>query len=67
MLTEDLHPAELGEVPLFIETLMLRSGELVQTELHRERMRYTLESELARRGHARLSSLSSTPPPRLPR
>ena len=59
MLTEDLHPAELGEAPLFIETLMLRSGELVRTELHRERMRYTLETELERRGEGARSPLLS--------
>ena len=59
MLTEDLHPAELGEAPLFIETLMLRSGELVRTELHRERMRYTLETELARRGEGARSPFLS--------
>ena len=57
MLTEDLHPAELGEAPLFIETLMLRSGELVRTELHRERMRYALETELACRGEGARSPL----------
>ena len=59
MLTEDLHPAELGEAPLFIETLMLRSGELVRTELHRERMRYALETELACRGEGARSPLLS--------
>lgn len=59
MLTEDLHLTELGEAPLFIETLMLRSGELIRTELHRERMRYTLETELVRRGEGARSPLLS--------
>ena len=66
MFAEDLHPTELERMPLFIETLMLRSGKLLRTELHQERMRHTLETELARRGEgessALLAQLSSSKP-----
>lgn len=66
MFAEDLHPTELERTPLFIETLMLRSGKLLRTELHRERMRHSLETELARRGEGEssvlLAQLSSPAP-----
>lgn len=53
-------------MPLFIETLMLRSGKLLRTELHQERMRHSLEKELARLGEGYnsplLAQLSSPSP-----
>ena len=46
MPAEDLHsPVTDAALPIFIETFMLRGGELIAGELHRERMLRTLQEQ----------------------
>jgi len=49
-------------LPSFIETFMLRSGELIAGELHRERILRTLREQGAETSSAFLQSLLSTSP-----
>ena len=63
MPTEDLHSPVTGTAsPSFIETFMLRGGELIAGELHRERMLRTLREQGADTGSTFLQSLLSTSP-----
>ena len=63
MLAEDLHPPVAGATsPSFIETFMLRGGELIAGELHRERMLRTLRGQEAETSSAFLQRLLSTAP-----
>ena len=63
MPAEDLHPPVAGTASLsFIETFMLRGGELIAGELHRERMLRTLRGQGADTGSTFLQSLLSTSP-----
>ena len=63
MLAEDLHPPVAGAAsPSFIETFMLRGGELIAGELHRERMLRTLREQGSETSSAFLQSLLSTSP-----
>ena len=63
MLAEDLHPPVAGATsPSFIETFMLRGGELIAGELHRERMLRTLREQGADTGSTFLQSLLNTSP-----
>ena len=63
MPAEDLHPPVAGAAsPSFIETFMLRGGELIAGELHRERMLRTLREQGAEASSAFLQSLLSTSP-----
>lgn len=65
MLAEDLHPPVAGATsPSFIETFMLRGGELIAGELHRERMLRTLREQGADTGSTFLQSLLNTFPRR---
>ena len=65
MLAEDLHPPVAGATsPSFIETFMLRGGELIAGELHRERMLRTLREQGADTGSTFLQSLLNTSPRR---
>ena len=63
MPAEDLHSPVAGTaLPSFIETFMLRSGELIAGELHRERMLRTLRGQGAETSSTFLQSLLSTSP-----
>ena len=63
MPAEDLHSPVAGTASLsFIETFMLRGGELIAGELHRERMLRTLREQGAETSSAFLQSLLSTSP-----
>ena len=63
MPAEDLHSPVAGTASLsFIETFMLRGGELIAGELHRERMLRTLRGQGAETSSAFLQSLLSTSP-----
>ena len=63
MPAEDLHPPVADTASLsFIETFMLRGGELIAGELHRERMLRTLREQGADTGSTFLQSLLSTYP-----
>lgn len=63
MPSEDLHPPVAGATsPSFIETFMLRGGELIAGELHRERMLRTLREQGADTGSTFLQSLLSSSP-----
>ena len=63
MLAEDLHPPVASTAsPSFIETFMLRGGELIAGELHRERMLRTLRGQEAETSSAFLQRLLSTAP-----
>lgn len=63
MPAEDLHSPVAGTAsPSFIETFMLRGGELIAGELHRERMLRTLREQGADTGSTFLQSLLSTSP-----
>ena len=63
MPAEDLHsPIADAASPRFIETFMLRGGELIAGELHRERMLRTLREQGAEASSAFLQSLLSTSP-----
>ena len=63
MPAEDLHSPVAGTAsPSFIETFMLRGGELIAGELHRERMLRTLREQGAETSSAFLQSLLSTSP-----
>lgn len=63
MPAEDLHSPVAGTaLPSFIETFMLRSGELIAGELHRERILRTLREQGAETSSAFLQSLLSTSP-----
>ena len=63
MPAEDLHPPVANATsPSFIETFMLRDGELIAGELHRERMLRTLQEQGADTGSTFLQSLLSTAP-----
>ena len=63
MPAEDLHsPVTDATSPSFIETFMLRGGELIAGELHRERMLRTLREQGADTGSTFLQSLLSTSP-----
>ena len=63
MPAEDLHPPVANATsPSFIETFMLRGGELIAGELHRERMLRTLREQGAETSSAFLQSLLSTSP-----
>ena len=63
MPAEDLHPPVANATsPSFIETFMLRGGELIAGELHRERMLRTLREQGADTGSTFLQSLLSTSP-----
>lgn len=63
MPAEDLHPPIADTTsPSFIETFMLRGGELIAGELHRERMLRTLREQGAETSSAFLQSLLSTAP-----
>ena len=63
MPAEDLHsPIADAASPSFIETFMLRGGELIAGELHRERMLRTLREQGAEASSAFLQSLLSTSP-----
>ena len=63
MLAEDLHPPVASAAsPSFIETFMLRGGELIAGELHRERMLRTLRGQGAETSSTFLQSLLSTSP-----
>ena len=63
MPAEDLHPSVADATSLsFIETLMLRGGELIAGELHRERMLRTLREQGADTGSAFLQNLLSSSP-----
>ena len=63
MPAEDLHSPVAGTAsPSFIETFMLRGGELIAGELHRERMLHTLREQGANTGSTFLQNLLSTYP-----
>ena len=63
MPAEDLHPPVASAASLsFIETFMLRGGELIAGELHRERMLRTLREQGAETSSTFLQSLLSTAP-----
>ena len=63
MPAEDLHSPVAGTASLsFIETFMLRGGELIAGKLHRERMLRTLRGQGAETSSAFLQSLLSTSP-----
>ena len=63
MPAEDLHSPVAGTAsPSFIETFMLRGGELIAGELHRERMLRTLREQGAETSSAFLQRLLSTSP-----
>ena len=63
MPAEDLHSPVAGTASLsFIETFMLRGGELIAGELHRERMLRTLRGQGAETSSTFLQSLLSTAP-----
>ena len=63
MPAEDLHPPVADATsPSFIETFMLRGGELIAGELHRERMLRTLRGQEAETSSAFLQRLLSTAP-----
>ncbi len=63
MPAEDLHSPVAGTAsPSFIETFMLRGGELIAGELHRERMLRTLREQGADTGSTFLQSLLSSSP-----
>ena len=63
MPAEDLHPPVANATsPSFIETFMLRGGELIAGEFHRERMLRTLREQGAETSSAFLQSLLSTSP-----
>lgn len=63
MPAEDLHPPVANATsPSFIETFMLRGGELIAGELHRERMLRTLREQGAESSSAFQQSLLSTSP-----
>ena len=63
MPAEDLHSPVAGTASLsFIETFMLRGGELIAGELHQERMLRTLREQGADTGSTFLQSLLSTSP-----
>ena len=63
MPAEDLHSPVAGTASAsFIETFMLRGGELIAGELHRERMLRTLREQGAETSSAFLQSLLSTSP-----
>ena len=63
MPAEDLHPPVADTASLsFIETFMLRGGELIAGELHRERMLRTLREQGADTGSTFLQSLLSSSP-----
>ena len=63
MPAEDLHSPVAGTAsPSFIETFMLRGGELIAGELHRERMLRTLRKQGAETSSSLLQSLLSTSP-----
>jgi len=63
MPAEDLHPPVAGAAsPSFIETFMLRAGELIAGELHRERMLRTLRGQGVETSSTFLQSLLSTSP-----
>lgn len=63
MPAEDLHFPVAGTASTsFIETFMLRGGELIAGELHRERMLRTLREQGADTGSTFLQSLLSTSP-----
>ena len=65
MPAEDLHSPVAGTAsPSFIETFMLRGGELIAGELHRERMLRTLREQGADTESSFLQSLLSTSPRR---
>lgn len=63
MPTEDLHsPVADATSPSFIETFMLRGGELIAGELHRERMLHTLRGQGAEASSAFLQRLLDPSP-----
>ena len=63
MPAEDLHSPVAGTAsPSFIETFMLRGGELIAGELHRKRMLRTLRGQGAETSSTFLQSLLSTSP-----
>lgn len=63
MPAEDLHsPVTDATSPSFIETFMLRGGELIAGELHRERMLHTLRDQGSEASSTFLQSLLSTSP-----
>ena len=63
MPAEDLHSPVAGTTsPSFIETFMLRGGELIAGELHRERMLRTLRELGAETSSSLLQSLLSSSP-----
>ena len=63
MPAEDLHSPVAGAASTsFIETFMLRGGELIAGELHRERMLRTLRGQGEETSSAFLQSLLSTSP-----
>ena len=63
MPAEDLHSPIADAASLsFIETFMLRGGELIAGELHRERMLRTLRKQGAETSSSLLQSLLSTSP-----
>ena len=63
MPAEDLHPPVADAASLsFIETFMLRGGELIAGELHRERMLRTLRGQGVETSSTFLQSLLSTSP-----
>ena len=63
MPAEDLHSPVAGTASLsFIETFMLRGGELIAGELHRERILRTLREQGAETSSTFLQSLLSTAP-----
>ena len=63
MPAEDLHSPVAGTAsPSFIETFMLRGGELIAGELHRERMLRTLRDQGSEASSTFLQSLLSTSP-----
>ncbi|MBF1405922.1 MAG: hypothetical protein HXN23_06705, partial [Porphyromonas sp.] len=63
MPAEDLHSPVAGTAsPSFIETFMLRGGELIAGELHRERMLRTLRGQGVETSSTFLQSLLSTSP-----
>ena len=63
MPAEDVHSPVVDAASLsFIETFMLRGGELIAGELHRERMLRTLRKQGAETSSSLLQSLLSTSP-----
>lgn len=63
MPAEDLHsPVADAASPSFIETFMLRGGELIAGELHRERMLRTLREQGAKTSSTFLQNLLSSSP-----